>query len=293
MTLMYLPRRLAKYLSDSTSLSVEESAEAFAAGRVCVQWEAQSPQQGAELDSLIFEQDQVLLDGKHVTPRTREFVAMLNKPPATTSSSCEPGRGRDLRDWLRQMPDGTFPVGRLDRDTTGLLLFTTDGDLSSAILRPEHHTDKTYWLWLNEELTNDDPRIAALTCRTDQRYDGAKAARVVSLSPHYGEVELVLDQGKNRQIRRMCRALNLRLLHLHRKQVGPLRCDELAIGAFRELTDSELEALWSATGGRALARKRKAQALLARARERRDRGAADLRLEAWLSRCAEAALAER
>lgn len=88
---------------------------------------------------------------------------LLNKPKNVTSTARDPDRKRDVSEWLTAMAPGAFPVGRLDRETTGALLFTTDGDLATAILRPDHQTRKTYWLWLNEYLLPSDTRLEGFT----------------------------------------------------------------------------------------------------------------------------------
>jgi len=97
------------------------------------------------------------------------------------------------------MPAGCFAVGRLDRETTGLLLCTSDGDLANAVLRPDHETTKTYWLWLDEAISDDDPRLTRLTegLLHNGQLLSAKRARVLARSEHATELELTLTQGKN------------------------------------------------------------------------------------------------
>lgn len=268
-------------MKDCTPLSVVDVRAAFRDGRIKL--EASAGGGGpVDLNTLVFEADTVLLDEQPLRPRTRHFAAVLNKPQATISTARDPRGKGDLRRWLALMPPGTFPVGRLDRDTTGLLLFTTDGDLANAVLRPEHHTDKLYWLWLNEEFEESDARLSLLTVTTDPRYDGAARAEVTHRTLHHVEIHLTLNQGKHRQIRRMCRALNLRLHHLHRKRIGPLNDTGLAVGEFRELSEAEVNALWDATGGRATLTQRKIRALGKLAASLRQQGAPHPALEQWL-----------
>lgn len=278
---MNIPRRLAKFVKDSTALSVAQIREAWQQGRIEL-CPTTSPPADLGLDVLVFEEDTVLLDGRALRPNTTHFSALLNKPRATISTARDPRGKGDLSRWLTQMPKGTFPVGRLDRHTTGLLLFTTNGDLANAVLRPEHHTDKLYWLWLNESFEPDDPRLSLLTETNDPRYDGATRAEVQHRTTDYVEILLTLNQGKHRQIRRMCRALDLRLKHLHRKRIGPLTDIDLPVGHFRALTEAEEAALWQATGGRETLRRRKLSALQRMARDLRQQHAPHPRLEQWL-----------
>jgi 23S rRNA pseudouridine2605 synthase len=163
-------------------------------------------------------------------------------------------------------------------------LFTNDGDLASAVLRPDHQTTKTYWLWLDEILASDDPRLARLV--TGVLHNGerlaAQSARIAAQSDYATELELELTQGKKRQIRHMCHALDLRLVHLHRSRIGPLTSAGLALGAWRSLEPAEVEALWQAAGGRANLRHRKVTALRRHAERARTAGTPLARLEHWL-----------
>jgi 23S rRNA pseudouridine2605 synthase len=201
-----------------------------------------------------------------------------------TSTASDPSGKVDLSGFLAQMPEGVFQVGRLDRLTTGLLLFTSDGDLASAITRPEHTTDKVYWLWLNEAIGDDDPRLSTLVdgvfvCGRRMR---AHRVELSSGTPDYAELLVTLREGRNRQIRRMCRALDLRLLHLHRRSVGPVDLQGLPVGAWRTLASSEVDGLWASTGGRERSVARKIAALGRAAAAARDAGEPMARLEAWL-----------
>ncbi|MEN9579140.1 MAG: hypothetical protein RJA70_2149 [Pseudomonadota bacterium] len=280
---MVIPCRLVKFVRDATTLSIVNIHAAWDAGRLKLQAKS-APPAPVTLNTLVFEGDSVLLDGERLSRRTEHYAALLNKPMSVSCTVRDPDGKADLRPWLKQMPAGVFPVGRLDRDTTGLLLFSTDGDLSNVVLRPERHTDKTYWLWLNEQFSVDDPRLQALVDRNNPKYDGARHAEIFHLTEHYVELLLTLEQGKNRQIRRLCRALNLRLLHLHRKRIGPLTDEGLGLGQFRELSSDEVESLWEATGGRQSLRQSQLQALGGLAERLQHAGTPDARLEAWLSR---------
>jgi pseudouridine synthase len=233
------------------------------------------------LNHLVYEGDAVELDNERLSPRAEHFAAKLNKPAAVTSTAKDPLGQADLTPWLGCMPAGAFAVGRLDRETTGLLLFTTDGELADAVLQPARHTDKKYWLWLNEELGPGDPRLDAMT-QPSERFDCAKHVSVVRCTPDHTELEVTLDEGKHHQIRRLCKALGLRLMHLHRRSIGPITLDGLSLGECRPLDAAEVAALWDSVGGQARIREAQIAALVRHAREARERGTADARLDAWL-----------
>jgi 23S rRNA pseudouridine2605 synthase len=264
-------------------LSLASVRAAWTEGRIRVHASGVTDGRGpVGLNHLVHAEDSVELDGERLIARTRHYTGKLNKPIGVTSTAKDPLGQCDLRPWLERMPAGAFAVGRLDRDTTGLLLFTTDGELADAVLQPRRHTDKKYWLWLNEELALGDPRLLAMT-EPSPDFDCAKQARLLSATPDYVELELTLDQGKHRQIRRLCRALDLRLLHLHRVSIGPITLEGLALGELAPLAEAELTALWAAVGGPERVREAQIAALAGHARTARERGMPDVRLDAWLS----------
>ena len=279
-----LPRRLRKRLAEGLGLSLADVDECWNADRVRVVTPEDGEPRRQSLVTLIFEQDRVLLDGTPIGPAVAPVHALLNKPKNVTSTASDPRGKSDLSPYLRAMPPGCFAVGRLDRETTGLLLFTNDGDLGSAILRPDHSTTKDYWLWIDEPLADDDPRLARF--QSGVIHDGqlltAKSAHIRARSEYATELELTLTQGKKRQIRHMCRALNLRLVHLHRYRIGSLSDAGLALGSWRFLEALEVEALWGSAGGRSAHRERQVTALSRLAAEGRAQGAPQARLERWL-----------
>ena len=279
-----LPRRLRKSVAQRLKLSLQQVDECWHAGRLRVVSPEGGEARQLSLDTLVFDDDRVLLDGVGIGHGSTPSYALLNKPKHVTSTARDPDGKSDLAPYLRAMPPGCFAVGRLDRETTGLLLFTSDGDLASAVLRPDHRTTKTYWLWLDEAVPDEDPRLRQLTegvCHHGELLI-AQSAHVAARTEYATELELTLVQGKNRQIRNMCYALDFRLVHLHRTRIGPLTDAGLAVGAWRLLADSEVEALWQAAGGRSQLRERQVAALMRQAHAARVNGAPQPRLERWL-----------
>ncbi|HKO90243.1 MAG TPA: pseudouridine synthase [Polyangiaceae bacterium] len=278
----WLPRRLDKFVREASGLPLAKIRAAWSEGRIRVQAatsEGARPVSG--LNDLVHAGDAVELDGRRLVARTGHTTAKLNKPAAVTSTARDPLGQSDLTPWLAQLPPGTFPVGRLDRETTGLLLFTSDGELADAVLQPKAHVDKKYWLWLNEELSAGDPRLLAMT-RPSPDFDCAKHAQLLHCTPDHAQIEVTLDQGKHHQIRRLCRALGLRLLHLHRHSIGPISLEGLGLGECRALSEAELALLWAAVGGRERIRAAQMAALIRHAAIAHERGQPDARLDAWL-----------
>ena len=277
---MFVPRRLGKFVRDSTILSVRQIRDAWAENRIrLLSFDGAAGQ--PTLESRVFEDDRVQLDGQVLLPRRQQSVSMLHKPAGVTCTCRDPDGLPDLAPWIRAMPEGMYPIGRLDRDTSGLLLFSTDGDLANSLLQPVHKTLKRYRLWLDEPLGPDDPRLRAMITPSPN-YDCARQVTAPVPVACGAELILTLDEGKNRQIRRLCYALRLRLVGLHRLSVGPLTLGSLPVGEFRILDGAEVEALWDATGGRASTEQAQLAALRRDAADRRAEGQPDRRLEAWL-----------
>ena len=280
-----LPRRQRKRAAQGLGVSLQIVDEHWAAGRLGVDRPGWPAPRVLPLEALVFHDDVVLFDGAPIGPAAATVCAVLNKTKGVTCTARDPKGRADLSAHLRALPPGCFAVGRLDRDTTGLLLFTNDGDLANAVLRPDHRIDKLYWLQIDEVLSADDPRLARLV---DGVFHGgeilrARSATILATTDAGTDLALTLTEGRNRQVRRMCAALDLPLVHLHRHRVGPLTDAGLPLGALRMLDSAELESLWHALGGRAELRQRRVDSLARHAKEARDAGTPDPRLERWLA----------
>jgi 23S rRNA pseudouridine2605 synthase len=280
---MFIPRRLDKHLSQTSPLPLRELREALKRGEVDVEV-AGERQVELEGNVLVFEGDIVRLHGAPLHERFPTVAYLLNKPTQVTCTARDPKGKRDLSSWLARLPRGVFPVGRLDRETTGALLFTNDGDLATALLQPSHETTKRYWLWLNECIEDDDPRLEQFRQGVTLPHGQLKAKNVAihKRTPDYTELHVELEEGKNRQIRRMCRSLDLRLLHLHRDSIASFCVSELNLGGLRQLSVEEVELLWANTGGRAKVEGRQIEALWVHAARARAQQRPLFRLESWL-----------
>ncbi|MGC4068104.1 MAG: pseudouridine synthase [Polyangiaceae bacterium] len=282
---MLAPRRIDKYLRDGTNLSVVKIRAACDEGRVSLT-PSRDASRTATAEDLVFDGDAVFLDGNLVEPRPEHVYLLFNKPPRVTTTVRDPLGKTDLAPWLREMPEGVFPIGRLDRDTSGALLLSNDGDFASLVLSPAFHTEKMYWLWLDAVLEDDDPRLLAFTRGIPlPSTETTLTAAYVELrhrTSEYTELHVTLKEGKNRQIRKMCNLLGLPLLGLHRKTIGPVSVGDLAPGQWRRLGDAEMTQVWSHLGGRARIEGARIEALARLALRLRSEGKPDLRLESWV-----------
>lgn len=191
----------------------------------------------------------VTFDGERVVYRSVIYL-MLNKPQGVISAT-EDGRERTVIDLLK--PEDTllqpFPVGRLDKDTTGLLLLTNDGQLAHELLSPKKHVDKTYEALVLGEVTELDQRAFAQGVALDDGYV-TKPATLHILGIDKQEqgvcsfIRLTITEGKFHQVKRMFQAVGKQVLTLKRLTMGPLALDpQLELGEYRELTEQEIELL--------------------------------------------------
>ncbi len=238
-------------------------------------------------DHLIFPDDLVLLDGAPLTRRETHRTFLLNKPVAVTSSLRDPDSTSDLSQFVQRLPAGVFPVGRLDRMTRGLLLFTTDSDLSNALLCPRFEVKRLYRVVVRGPLGPEDPRLLALVQGID--WPGhlgrlsAVSARWAGSDGVLATIDLVLTEGKKREVRRLCGAVGLPVQDLERIAYGGVVLGSLPCGALRELSTEEVQSLWAVVGGAERVFAERLEALRRKASRFRSAGTPIAQLETWLS----------
>lgn len=283
----FLPRRLSKFVSEATSLSHRQIQRAYEDDRILVMRVDETSPRTRPLSSLVFGEDRVFLDEREIHPRVPSIYALLNKPAEVISTASDPQARACLAPWLEALGGHPHPVGRLDAETTGAILLTDDGDLTYLLLEPLFHVEKEYWLRLAGVIDPEDARLQSMLDGVDIG-DGKEPAAALSLRASSGgkdwtAVRMCIDEGRHRQIRRMCRRSRLYLRHLHRVRIGPVRLAGTPVGQLRHLSPDEVATLYEAAGGRHLPRTRAIEALVARAALWREEGRPHERLEAWLS----------
>jgi len=237
--------RLDKMLGHMGFGTRSELKKAVKAGRVTVDG-AVVKDSGLPIDPA---RQTVAWDGEPVAYRETVYL-MLNKPQGVISAT-EDTRDRTVVDLLRAEDRvlQPFPVGRLDKDTEGLLLLTNDGQLAHELLSPRKHVDKTYEAVVRGAVDEVDKRAFRQGVTLDDGYVTMPAELTVLACEERGgewrsHISLVIREGKFHQVKRMFAAVGKQVLHLKRTAMGPLRLDEsLPPGVYRALTDGEVEAL--------------------------------------------------
>lgn len=193
------------------------------------------------------ERDRIAVDGHRVSADPTLRYLALHKPAGVTTTMRDPHAASDLRRFLPPGPR-VFPVGRLDRDSEGLLILTNDGELANRLAHPRHGVEKEY---LAEVEGAPTERQMARLRRGVELEDGTAvpvSARPVARSGGRGAVRLVMGEGRKREVRRMLDAVGLPVRRLVRVRVGPLRLGRLRAGEVRELAPEEVRALYRAAG---------------------------------------------
>ena len=208
------------------------------AGRVKVNGQVvRDPDQWIDL-----KRDRVRLDGKPLQARERVYV-LLYKPTGYLTTYRDPKGRPTVYDLIADLGTFVSPVGRLDLDTSGLLLLTNDNQLAERVTNPESHVPKTYLVKASQRLT--DEQLQRLRDGVELADGPTRPARVhrVRDSEKYTHLEITLTEGRNRQVRRMIEVLGATVLKLVRVKIGPIRIGTLQIGKWRPLTAAELRVL--------------------------------------------------
>jgi len=240
-----VPMRLQKFLARAGAASRRGSEDLMTAGRVAVNGVI-ATELGTKVDPAV---DTVTLDGKRLSIADEPVYIAFNKPAGVMTTMSDPQGRPTVASFLpiKEYP-GLFPVGRLDFDTTGLLLFTTDGEIAHRLLHPSRHVEKVYRALIDGR---------AIEAELDRLRDGialddglTAPARVRSMrsSGTTTYVEIAIKEGRKRQVRRMFSKIRHPVLELHRVTFGPIGVEGLSRAAWRHLTTEEVSALRDAVG---------------------------------------------
>ncbi len=233
--------RLQKLIAEAGIASRRKAEELILEGKVSVNGTPAKIGDKADPDG-----DRITVDGRSLDKKIKKIYLMLHKPRGyITTMSDEMGR-KCVAELVRDVPERVFPVGRLDRESEGLLLMTNDGEFANAMMHPSHHVPKVYRVTVRPGVTED--QLVKLS--TGMVIDGWKTApttvRVLSEEPGRVVLEIVLHEGRNRQIRKMCEQLGLEVARLRRTAFGASKLGMLPPGKWRPLTAEEVRRLRNA-----------------------------------------------
>lgn len=231
--------RLDKYLADMGFGTRSQVRQQIAGGNVTVNGlPARRPELKVDTDK-----DRVLFCGTEAAYAQYEYY-MLNKPAGVVSAT-EDKKERTVLDLLQERKrKDLFPVGRLDKDTEGLLLITNNGDLAHRLLAPGRHVDKVYYAEIDGKVTREDAELFRAGVDIGDKKKTMPAFLEILSSADRSEILLTIREGRFHQVKRMFHAVGKEVLFLRRIQMGPLKLDEkLRPGEYRRLTKEEVEKL--------------------------------------------------
>jgi len=235
--------RLQKFIAESGYTSRRKAEELIAAGRVKINGKLAVI--GDKVDP---KKDKVYINGKRVIQDKRLIYLMLNKPRGyVTTMDDELGR-KCVASLVADCGARVFPVGRLDKDSEGLLIMTNDGEFANKIMHPSQKISKTYRVTVKGKAT--DEQIEGLEGITvvDGKIISNAEIRIITRDDGRTVLQFVIHEGKNRQIRKMCEAVGLEVIRLKRTHIGKVKLGMLKIGDYRPLNEKEIKYL-SGKGG--------------------------------------------
>ncbi len=230
--------RLQKFLAESGVASRRKSEELIADGKVKVNGKTASIG-----DKINPKKDTVTVSGKKIVKRKEFTYILLHKPRGFITTMSDEMDRKCVAELIKDVPVRVYPVGRLDRDSEGMLLFTNDGEFANAMTHPTKHVPKTYRVTVRPSITEDQITQLTTGIIIDDRKTAPAQVRVVTKEEGRVVLEIILYEGRNRQIRKMCEAVGLEVARLKRTAIGSIKLGMLKQGAWRELNEDEVRKL--------------------------------------------------
>lgn len=230
--------RLQKVLADCGVASRRKAEEMIAAGEVKV-----NGVKAVIGDKVDPQKDKISIKGKPLDSHSKKIYVMLHKPRGFITTMNDEMDRKCVAELVQDIPERVYPVGRLDRESEGMLLMTNDGDFANAMTHPSLHVPKTYRVTIRPSISEDQLTQMAIGMVIDDRKTAPARVNVISQEQGRVVLEIVLYEGRNRQIRKMCEQLGLEVARLKRIAIGQVKLGMLQPGKWRFLTGEEVKKL--------------------------------------------------
>lgn len=230
--------RLQKYLAEAGIASRRKAEEIIAQGRVSIDGNVVT-----ETGVKVLGNERITVDGKPVSIKGKKLYIVMNKPAGYVTTVKDQFSRKTVIDLLEGLEERIFPVGRLDYETTGLLILTNDGGLTYKLTHPAHEVDKKYEAKVKGIPLEADIRKLEKGVSIDGFVTSPASARLIKKLKENAVLEIVIHEGKNRQVRKMCEAVGYPVISLKRTAIGDLSLKGLELGKWRYLTGSEIDYL--------------------------------------------------
>ena len=227
-------QKIAKLIANRTPLSRRSAEKAILDGRVKI--DDRTP----EISERISENANIFLDGKKLElPDDKNIYILLNKPQGFAVTKKDRYQTKTIWELLPQFKDKINSAGRLDRDSEGLIILTNDGDFIECLTHPKYNLTKTYRVTVKGNVSEQNLQMFTDGIKLDDGIARAKSAKLINKN----ELELVLTEGRKREVRRMCKSQKLFVLRLVRIAIGSIFLKDLSVGNWRYLSEKEIESL--------------------------------------------------
>jgi 23S rRNA pseudouridine2605 synthase len=232
--------RLQKILADRGVASRRKAEELIARKQVKVN--GRIAQIGDKADP---RRDHITVLGERLETASKQkyYYILLHKPRGYVSTMSDERGRKCVAELVEDVPARVYPVGRLDRESEGLLLMTNDGNFANTISHPSRHVPKTYRVTVRPSITEEQLVQFEIGMEIDGKKTAPADVKVISQEPNRVVLEIVLHEGRNRQIRKMCEQLGLEVARLRRIAIGPVKLGMVQQGQWRELTNEEVKRL--------------------------------------------------
>ncbi|AND84794.1 pseudouridine synthase [Clostridium tyrobutyricum] len=228
--------RLQKYMAHCGVASRRKCEYIILQGRVRVN--------GQVIDKLGFkvdtENDLVMLDNNNIVPEQKKVYIALNKPEGYVSTVRDEKNRKTILD-LVKVDERIYPIGRLDYDTSGLILLTNDGDIYNKIIHPKSEKNKVYIAEVSGVISNEDINKFENGLNIGNYITSKASLKILRLNNNSSVVNIIIHEGKNRQIRKMCKIIGHQVITLKRIKIGKIELGNLKKGEWRYLTDTEIK----------------------------------------------------
>ncbi len=233
--------RLQKYLAHAGVASRRASEELIRQGRVVVNGKVVT-----DMGIMVVETDSIAVDGMSVTnePIEDKIYIVLNKPVGYVSSARDQFGRPTVIDLVKETNTRLYPVGRLDYDTSGLIILTNDGDFTYRLTHPKHEVDKVYEALVSGIPSKSEIERFERGLKIENYITSPARLSILSVKGHNALILVTIHEGKNRQVRKMCEAIGHKVLALKRISIGPIALEDLPEGKWRRLTPEEVKSLY-------------------------------------------------
>jgi len=231
--------RLQKYLAEAGVASRRKAEELITAGYVKVNGKVVT-ELGTKVNS---DRDKVTFKDELIKLKKKKIYILLNKPAGYISAAQDQFDNPSVLHLVENIKERLFPVGRLDKDTTGALLLTNDGDFSYHLTHPKHEVSKTYLAEVVGRPTDEEMRLFTKGVYIDGKKTYPAKIRIAKELKKNSLVEIVIHEGRNRQVKKMCEEIGHKVVSLQRVAIGSLTIDGLKEGSWRHLTQKEIDKL--------------------------------------------------